>query len=160
MAALLLCACDPSDWRVWIEGNREIPERFDKFVPEAARTYLIDAKMRVNTLSLRYHQGDYGELLKAFDAPLAEQGFTKFGTCPVSGKDEVGSVLYVKPGPEDAQVFNVRLNLYIKSSGHFFLEADESKRRGLSVPEGCTLTDGSRDLCDTPQGYCRFKKAE
>lgn len=165
MCAALSCAagcgsCDPSDLRAWVEGNRDIPVTWEPVFPAAARENLIDAEVSGNSLKLRYHEGEWTELMAAFDASASEVGYARLATCPLTGSDDVGSVTYGKLFSGGAELLFVGLGVHIKSSGHFFLDLNKAESQSMGLPKGCTFSDGAPELCDnSAEHYCRFKGA-
>lgn len=157
IVALCGAACNPSDLKAWIEGNQDIPADWEAFVPAQARENLIDAELENGELKLRYHEGEWTELVNAFEAPVTKAGYTKLATCP-SDSGEVGSVLYAKPTAKGAEVLAVGLSVLIKSSGHFFLRAQKGENSSMSLPKGCVFTEDAANLCkSTADDYCSFK---
>lgn len=161
LCVLSLTACDPSDLRAWVEGNRDIPERWDAFIPESAREDLIDAELSDDTVTLRYHEGEWSALVSGIATAIGDQGYTRIGTCPSSSGAENGSVALAKlTGGGKGELVTVRLSMLIKDSGHFFLEVRRGEVTGFRPPEGCTMTEESAALCDDSYGDCSFKSPE
>ncbi len=151
-------ACDPSDLKAWIEGNRDIPEAWDAFIPEAARKDLIDAEIKEGEVSLRYHEGDWASIVQSFQAPLEAAGYVKLGVCPSSDGEEEASVAYAKlVGDGNADVVNVGLSTYLKFNEHFFLSVKRAEFSTMFLPEGCSFTDDAASVCESLAGSCNFK---
>lgn len=156
---VLLGGCDPSDFKAWVEGNRDIPAEWD-FIPERAREDLIDADIEEGKVSLRYHEGEWSSIVAAFEESLAKDGYTHVGSCPLSGSDDVGSVSYAKlSGDGKADVIMVGLSVLLKGSGHFFIDVRRADFTRMIIPEGCTLSAEAGTVCEDPSNGCAFKAA-
>lgn len=156
-SVLALCACDPSDFKAWVEGNRDIPAEWD-FIPAAAREDLIDADIEEDKVSLRYHEGDWSSIVGSFQESLSKEGYTHVGSCGVSGGDEVGSVSYAKLiGGGKADVIMVGLSVLLKNSGHFFIDVRRAEFTRMMIIDGCTLSEDAGEVCEDPSSGCKFK---
>ena len=102
--------------------------------------------------------GSWSGLVASIGDALAAAGYTKVGTCPTSDGEQEGSVSWAKvAGEGNGDVVSVGLSVFIKSSGHFFLELRRAELRSLWIMENCSLTEDAAELCEPSGTICSFK---